>query len=63
MAGTCRIEFKGALYHVFSLGNEQGDIYRDSEDRLTFMDSIGEMSVRFNIDIFFYVMMNNHRLI
>jgi len=60
MARPWRIEYKGALYHVFSRGNEQGDIYRDGEDRLSFMDTIGEMSVRFDIDIFAYVMMNNH---
>ena len=60
MARPWRIEFEGALYHVFSRGNEQRDIYRDSEDRLSFMDSLGEMSERFEIDIFAYVLMNNH---
>lgn len=60
MARPWRIEFEGALYHVFSRGNERRDIYRDSEDRLSFMDSLGEMSVRFDINIFAYVMMNNH---
>jgi REP-associated tyrosine transposase len=60
MARPWRIEFEGALYHVLSRGNEQGDIYRDSEDRLSFMNSLGEMSVRFDINIFAYVLMNNH---
>lgn len=60
MARPWRIEFEGALYHVFSRGNDQGDIYRDSEDRLSFMDTLGEMSERFDIDIFAYVLMNNH---
>ncbi len=60
MARPWRIEFEGALYHVLSRGNEQRDIYRDSEDRLSFMDSLGEMSVRFDINIFAYVLMNNH---
>jgi len=60
MARPWRIEFEGALYHVLSRGNEQRDIYRDSEDRLSFMDSLGEMSERFEIDIFAYVLMNNH---
>jgi len=60
MARAWRIEYEGALYHVLSRGNEQGDIYRDAEDRLSFMDSLGEMSVRFDIDIFAYVLMNNH---
>jgi len=60
MARPWRIEFEGALYHVLSRGNEQRDIYRDSEDRLSFMDSLGEMTERFEIDIFAYVLMNNH---
>ena len=62
MARPWRIEYEGALYHVLSRGNEQRDIYRDSEDRLSFMDSLGEMSVRFDINIFAYVLMNNHAL-
>ena len=60
MARPWRIEFEGALYHVLSRGNERRDIYRDREDRLSFMDTLGEMSARFDIDIFAYVLMNNH---
>ena len=33
MARAWRIEYEGALYHVFSRGNEQRPIVIDDEDR------------------------------
>lgn len=60
MARPWRIEFEGALYHVLSRGNEQKDIFRDNEDRGSFLNCLGEMSVRFETDIFAYVLMDNH---
>jgi hypothetical protein len=52
MSRPWRIEFKGALYHVLSRGNEQKDIFWDDEDRNCFIRIMGEMSDRFD-DIFF----------
>ena len=60
MARPWRIEFKGALYHVLSRGNEQRDIFWENKDRRSFLDCLGEMSARFEIDIFAYVLMGNH---
>lgn len=60
MARPWRIQYEGALYHVFSRGNNQQDIYLTDDDRYLFLDTLGQMSVRFNIDIFAYVLMNNH---
>ena len=60
MARTWRIEYDGALYHVLSRGNEQQDIFRDDQDRKRFLESTGEMSEHFDIDIFAYVLMGNH---
>ena len=60
MSRPWRIEFQGALYHVLSRGNEQGDIFIDDKDRNGFINLIGEMSDRFDVDIFAYVLMNNH---
>lgn len=37
MARPLRLEFPGALYHVMSRGNEKSIIYRDDEDRRTFL--------------------------
>jgi len=60
MARPWRIEFEGALYHVLSRGNEQKDIFWESEDRESFLSCLGEMSARFDTDIFAYVLMDNH---
>jgi len=60
MARAWRIEYDGALYHVMSRGNDQQDIFRDDQDRTRFLESIGEMSERYEIDIFAYVLMGNH---
>jgi hypothetical protein len=50
MSRPWRIEFKGALYHVLSRGNEQKDIFWDDEDRNCFICIMGEMSDRFDVD-------------
>lgn len=60
MARQWRIEFEGALYHVLSRGNDQKDIFRDNEDRVSFLNCMSEMSERFETDIFAYVLMGNH---
>ena len=60
MARPWRIEYGGALYHVFSRGNNQQDIFITDDDRYLFLDTIGQMSERFDTDIFAYVLMGNH---
>ena len=59
MARPWRIEFEGALYHVPSRGNEHKDIFRDYKDRVSFLNCLGEMSARFETDIFAYVLLSN----
>jgi len=60
MARPWRIEYEGALYHVFSRGNNQQDIFLIDDDRYLFLDTIGQMSERFDNEIFAYVLMDNH---
>jgi len=60
MARAWRIEYEGALYHILSRVNEKGDIFYVKADRVLFLDTIGQMSERFEIDIFAYVLMDNH---
>jgi putative transposase len=50
MSRSWRIEFDGALYHVLSRGNEQQKIFADDLDRELFLELIGEMSARFDIN-------------
>ncbi|WP_096894603.1 transposase [Candidatus Scalindua japonica] len=60
MTRQLRIEYEGAFYHVLSRGNERKEIFRDDKDRSLFTEILGEMSARFSVDIFAYVLMGNH---
>jgi REP element-mobilizing transposase RayT len=60
MTRAWRIEYEGALYHVLSRGNDRRPIFLENDDRLLFLETLGEMSERFEIDIFAYVLMDNH---
>ena len=60
MSRPWRIEFDGALYHVLSRGNEQQNIFSDDADRELFLDLVSEMSSRFDIEVYAYVLMGNH---
>ncbi len=58
MAIPWRIEYDGAYYHVLSRGNEGRDIFYDDKDRRVFLDALGEMSERFEIEIYAFVFMS-----
>ena len=60
MSRPWRIEYEGALYHLMSRGNERSDIFMNDKDRSSFLDAVCEMSDRFAIDVFAYVLMDNH---
>lgn len=60
MARAWRIEYAGALYHVHARGNERRDIFADDDDRRSFAHLLGEAARRFEIEVFAYVLMNNH---
>ena len=60
MARAWRIEYGGALYHVLSRGNQKQDIVIADDDRKLFLATVGEMAERFEIDVFAYVLMDNH---
>jgi REP element-mobilizing transposase RayT len=60
MGRAWRIEFDGAFYHVMSRGNEGRNIFFADDDRQGFLGAVGQFSERFKIDIFAYVLMDNH---
>ncbi len=60
MGRAWRIEYEGALYHLMSRGNDGQDIYLNDTGRELFLETISEMSERFKVDIFTYVLMSNH---
>jgi len=59
MGRAWRIEYEGALYHLMSRGNDGQHIYLNDVDRNLFLETISEMSERFEVDIFAYVLMSN----
>lgn len=60
MGRAWRIEFDGAFYHVMSRGNEGRNIFFCDDDRQGFLGVVCEISERFEIDIFAFVLMDNH---
>jgi REP element-mobilizing transposase RayT len=60
MARQWRIEYAGAIYHVLSRGNGGQEIFRSKDDRHLFLDLLGELVERFNIEVHAYVLMGNH---
>ncbi len=60
MGRAWRIEYEGAIYHLISRGNDGQDIYLNDSDRNLFLDTISEMSERFEVDVLAYVLMSNH---
>jgi REP element-mobilizing transposase RayT len=60
MSRSWRIEYEGALYHLLSRGNEGKDIFDDDGDRASFLYTVGEMSERFEMSVYAYVLMRNH---
>jgi REP element-mobilizing transposase RayT len=60
MSRPWRIKYEGAFYHILSRGNNQQDIFFVDADRRSFLKCLGQMSQRFDVDIFAYVLMDNH---
>lgn len=60
MARPLRIEYSGAVYHITSRGNERKSIFRDNEDRETFLDVLKNVNRRYNYLCHAYCLMDNH---
>src|SRR5882724_847627 len=56
MARKPRVEFDGALCHVIVRGNQRRDIFRDTTDRVTYLERIE----RYHCMVYAYVLMSNH---
>lgn len=60
MARPLRLEYAGAIYHVFSRGNRREPVYLDDQDFAGFVDLLGEVCARFNWVVHAYCLMTNH---
>lgn len=60
MARQCRIEYDRILYAVLSRGNEGRPIVADDKDRAAFLEILGRMAARFEVEVLAYGPINNH---
>jgi putative transposase len=60
MARPLRLEHHGAIWHIHNRGVARGDIFRDDDDRLTFLATLAEAVRRFRWVIHQYALMTNH---
>lgn len=60
MARPLRIQYPGAVYHVTCRGNERQNIFRDDEDRAKFVRLLSLSLTIYSVELFAYVLMNNH---
>ena len=60
MARPVRMDFPNTFYHVLSRGNERRTIFYDRGDYSRFLDTLGRMVERFQLEVHGYVLMPNH---
>jgi putative transposase len=60
MARPLRIELAGGLYHVTSRGDRRENIYFSDEDRLKWLELLGDVCKRFNWRCHAWCQMSNH---
>src|SRR4030065_2926531 len=60
MGRPLRVEYRGALYHITSRGNERKKIFVDDGDRKKFLAILEDYHNRYGILIHSFVLMDNH---
>jgi putative transposase len=55
-----RMEYPGAIYHVVNRGDRRENIFRDDEDRLRFLATLGEACQKARWQVHAYCLMRNH---
>lgn len=60
MSRPLRLEHEGAIWHVTSRGNERREIFRDRNDRSSFLEILGETVFAARWRLHAYVLMMNH---
>ncbi len=60
MARPIRIEFPGAIYHIYARGNRQEHIFLDDKDRILFLKLLADNAKKLNWLCHAYCLMGNH---
>src|SRR5438105_9932740 len=60
MARKPRVQYEGAVYHVMSRGNRNGDIFLEEKDRQMFLATLCEACQKTGWQVHAYCLMQNH---
>jgi len=60
MARRLRLEYPGAIYHVMNRGDRREPIFRDDQDRMRFLATLGEACAKADWRVHAYCLMGNH---
>jgi putative transposase len=60
MARKLRIQYEGAIYHVMNRGDRREDIFKDDQDRRSFLQTMGEACDKTGWQVHAYCLMRNH---
>lgn len=60
MARPLRIEYPGAVYHITNRGNDKKAIFKDDQDRETFLKILAFINKRYHWFCHAYCLMDNH---
>src|SRR6266516_3628791 len=60
MARKLRIQYAGAIYHVMNRGDRSDPIFEDDQDRLRFLETLGQACEKTCWQVHAYCLMSNH---
>jgi putative transposase len=60
MARKHRVQYEGAVYHVLSRANCNGDIFLEDQDRQMFLGTLSEACRKTRWQVHAYCLMKNH---
>ncbi|MBI5075257.1 MAG: transposase [Nitrospirae bacterium] len=60
MARKPRIEFEGAFYHIITRGNQRQKIFKDTLDRIKYLEILARYKKSHPFRLYAYVLMSNH---
>src|SRR5436190_23603576 len=63
MARKLRIQYGGAIYHLMSRGDRRDPIFADDQDRLRFLETLGQACEKTCWQVHAYCLMSNHLVI
>lgn len=60
MSHPIRVQYSGAWHHVVNKGAGGRDVFIDRSDRLRYLALLGELALRYEVEVHAYCLMGNH---